>query len=135
MEGPGICTEGRVQGGGGGLLLRRSVGSPPFAVPWTVACHTPLSKELSSREYWSGWSFPTPGNLHAGTEPSSAAGRWTLSLSHPLGSSSWMGGTCSVQTQTPGPLACQHDHPSPRAWFPDQGSLSLRETEDFLFLC
>ena len=45
-----------------------------FVVPWTVACHTPLSKELSKQEYWSGWSFPTPGNLpHPGIEPSSAA--------------------------------------------------------------
>ena len=34
-----------------------------FAFPWTVACQTPLSMEFSRWEYWSGLSFPTPGNL------------------------------------------------------------------------
>ena len=32
-------------------------------VPWTVACHTPLSMELSRKEHWSRLPFPTPGNL------------------------------------------------------------------------
>ena len=30
-----------------------------FAIPWTVACWTPLSVELSRQEYWSGLPFPS----------------------------------------------------------------------------
>ena len=28
--------------------------------PWTVACHVPLSTELSKQEYWRGLPFPSP---------------------------------------------------------------------------
>ena len=31
--------------------------------PWAVAHQAPLSMEFSRQEYWSGWPFPTPGNL------------------------------------------------------------------------
>ena len=31
--------------------------------PYTVAHHTPLSVEFSRQEYWSGWPFPSPGDL------------------------------------------------------------------------
>ena len=31
--------------------------------PWTVACQAPLSLEFSRQEYWSGFPFPSPGNL------------------------------------------------------------------------
>ena len=34
-----------------------------FATPWTVARQAPLSMELSWQEYWSGFSFPPPGDL------------------------------------------------------------------------
>ena len=34
-----------------------------FATPWTAACQAPLSMEFSRQEYWSGWPFPSPGNL------------------------------------------------------------------------
>ena len=30
---------------------------------WTVACHAPLSMELSRQEYWSGLPLPSPGDL------------------------------------------------------------------------
>ena len=33
------------------------------APPWTVAHQAPLSMEFSRKEYWSGLSFPTPGDL------------------------------------------------------------------------
>ena len=29
----------------------------------TVACQVPLSMEFSKQEYWSGLTFPTPGDL------------------------------------------------------------------------
>ena len=34
-----------------------------FATPWTVAHQAPLSVGFSYQEYWSGLSFPPPGDL------------------------------------------------------------------------
>ena len=34
-----------------------------FAAPWTVAHLAPLSMGFSRQEYWSGLSFPPPGDL------------------------------------------------------------------------
>ena len=31
--------------------------------PWTAACQVPLSMEFFGQEYWSGLTFPNPGNL------------------------------------------------------------------------
>ena len=43
-----------------------------FGIPWTVARPAPLSMEFSRQEYWSGLSFPTPGDLpNPETEPAS----------------------------------------------------------------
>ena len=43
-----------------------------FVTPWTVACQAPLSVGFSRKEYWSGWPFPSPGDLpHPGAEPTS----------------------------------------------------------------
>ena len=55
-----------------------------FAVPWTVACQAPLSMEFSRQEYWSGLSFPFPGDLpDPGIEPGSPAFQAVLyCLSH-----------------------------------------------------
>ena len=30
---------------------------------WAVACQATLSMEFSRKEYWSGWPFPSSGNL------------------------------------------------------------------------
>ena len=46
-----------------------------FAVLWTVALQAHLSLEFSSKEYWSGLPFPTPGDLTQG---------WNWSLLHLL---------------------------------------------------
>ena len=35
-----------------------------FATPWTAAYQALLSMGLSRQEYWSGLSFPSPGDLH-----------------------------------------------------------------------
>ena len=35
----------------------------PFATPWTVAHQASLSMGFSRQEYWSGLSFPSPGDL------------------------------------------------------------------------
>ena len=43
-----------------------------FATPWTVAYEAPPSMEFSRQEYWSGLSFPSPGDLpHPRIEPGS----------------------------------------------------------------
>ena len=43
-----------------------------FATPWTVDHQAPLFVEFSRQEYWSGFPFPTPGDLpNPGTEPAS----------------------------------------------------------------
>ena len=45
-----------------------------FVTPWTVVHQTLLSMEFSRQEYWSGLSFPTPGDLpNPGTEQGSPA--------------------------------------------------------------
>ena len=31
--------------------------------PWTIACQVPLSMGFPRQEYWSGLSFPPPGDL------------------------------------------------------------------------
>ena len=46
----------------------------PFATAWAVAHQAPLSMGFSRQEYWSGLSFPSPGDLpDPGTEPGSLA--------------------------------------------------------------
>ena len=47
-----LCSEG-------GWMQIASV----FATPWNIAHQAPLSMELSRQEYWSGFPFPSPGDL------------------------------------------------------------------------
>ena len=43
-----------------------------FVAPWAVACQAPLSMEFFRQEYWSGLTFPSPGDLpDPGVEPRS----------------------------------------------------------------
>ena len=45
-----------------------------FATSWTVARQVPLSMGFSRQEYWSGWPFPSPGDiLDQGINPASSA--------------------------------------------------------------
>ena len=45
-----------------------------FATPWTVAHQAPPSMEFSRQEYWSGFPFPSPGDLpDPGIKPRSPA--------------------------------------------------------------
>ena len=34
-----------------------------FVTPWTIACQAPLSVEFPRQEHWSGWLFPSAGDL------------------------------------------------------------------------
>ena len=57
-----------------------------FVTPWTVARQAPLSMEFSGQEYWSGLSFPSPGDLpDPGIEPESPAFQAESLLSEPPG--------------------------------------------------
>ena len=50
-----------------------------FVTPWTMDHQAPLPTEFSRQEYWSGWPFPSPGDLpNPGIEPTSPtlAGRF-----------------------------------------------------------
>ena len=48
--------------------------SDSFATPWTVASQAPLSMGFSKQEYWSGFPFPSLGDLpNPVTEPRSPA--------------------------------------------------------------
>ena len=45
-----------------------------YSTPWPAARQAPLSVEFSRQEYWSGLSFPPPGDLpHPGIKPASPA--------------------------------------------------------------
>ena len=53
---------------------------------WSVAHQAPLSVEFSRQEYWSGSSFPAPGNLpHPGIEPRSPTWQADALTSEPPG--------------------------------------------------
>ena len=55
-----------------------------FAIPWTIACQTPLSMEFFRQEYWGGQPFPSPGDLpDPGMEPGSPALQADSLLSEP----------------------------------------------------
>ena len=56
-----------------------------FVIPWTVVYQASLSMGFSRQEYWSGWPFPSPGDLpDPGTEPRSPALQADALPSEPL---------------------------------------------------
>ena len=58
-----------------------------LVTPWTAACQAPLSMGFSRQEYWSGLSFPSPGDLpDPGIEPGSPALQADSLLTEPHGS-------------------------------------------------
>ena len=56
------------------LLFNRCVMSDSFATPWTAVFQAPLSMGYPRQECWSGFSFPSPGDLpNLGIKPVSPA--------------------------------------------------------------
>ena len=56
------------------VLFKHSVVINSFVTPWTLAHYALLSMDFSSQEYWSGFPFPSPGDLpDPQMEPSSPA--------------------------------------------------------------
>ena len=52
---------------------------------WTVACQAPLSMRFPRQEYWSGWPFPSPGDLpDPGIKPKSPSLRKDSLSTEPL---------------------------------------------------
>ena len=75
-----------------------------FATPWTVAYQTPPSMGFSRQEYWSGWPFPSPGDLpDPGIEPRSPALQADALLSEPPGKSLKISKCVSKYLKTPLP--------------------------------
>ena len=59
-----------------------------FATPWAVVYQAPPSMGFSRQEYWSGLSFPSPGDLpNPGIEPRSPAVQAEALPSEPPGKS------------------------------------------------
>ena len=57
-----------------------------LATPWTVAYQPPPSMGFSRQEYWSGFPFPSPGDLpNPGIEPGSPAFQADALTSEPPG--------------------------------------------------
>ena len=57
-----------------------------FVTPWTAAHQAPLSVGFPRQEYWSGLSFPSPGDLpDSGIKPCSPAFQADSFLSEPPG--------------------------------------------------
>ena len=62
---------GKLSPDGGGLTAKSCL---TLGIPWTVARQAPLSMGFPRQEYWSGWPFPSPGDLpNPGIEPESPA--------------------------------------------------------------
>ena len=68
---------------GGGLVTKLR---GTLATLWAVASQAPLVTGFSRHEYWSGWPFPSPGDLSnsgIGLEsPASAGGFFTAESVH-----------------------------------------------------
>ena len=61
-----------------------------FATPWTVACQAPWPVEFLRQEYWSGFPFPSSGNLsYWEMEPASPALVGIFFTTEPPGRNSW----------------------------------------------
>ena len=68
-----------------------------FATPWTAAYKAPPSMGFSRQEYWSGVSFPSPGDLpNPGIEPQSPALEADALTSEPPGKPYLRGGLWQI---------------------------------------
>ena len=53
-------------------VLSHSVVSDSLRLPWTITLQAPLSVGFLKKEYWSGLTFPSPGDLpNPGIKPTS----------------------------------------------------------------
>ena len=60
--------------------------SDSSVTPWTVTCQTTLPMGFSRQDYWSGLSFPSPGDLSdPGVKPEALALAGGFFTAEPLG--------------------------------------------------
>ena len=65
--------------------------SDSFTTPWTVALQAPLSMGFSRQKYWSGLSFPSPGDLpEPGIKPASPSLAGRFFATEPPGESRYL---------------------------------------------
>ena len=75
-----------------------------FATPWTVARQSPLPMGFSQQEYWSGLSFPSPGDLSdPGVEPMSLAAPALVGRFFTTWDSTFLSGLCLNVTSSEKP--------------------------------
>ena len=80
---------------------------PDSATPWAVAHQAPVSLEFSRQEYWSGLSFPSPGDLpDPRIAPRSPASQGDSLASEPPGPR-WKESACNAGD--PGSILDQED--------------------------
>ena len=81
-----------------------------FVTPWTVAYQAPPSMGFSRQEYWSGWPFPSPGDLAGDLGSIPGLGRSSgEGNSYPLQYSSIRAWRIRWTTQSTGSQRTQHD--------------------------
>ena len=105
-----------------------------FATPWTVAHQAPLSMGFFRQEYWSGFPFPSPGDLPdpgvESTSPVSAGGFFTTV---PPGKSSIYIQFSSVAQSCPTLCnAMNHSSQASLSITNSQSSLKLRSIESVM---
>ena len=62
-----------------------------FVTPWTIACQAPLSMGFLRQEQWSGFPFPSPGDLpNPGIKPMSPALAGRFFTTEPSGKPSFV---------------------------------------------
>ena len=90
-----------------------------FTTPWAVPRQAPLSMGFSRQEYWSGWPFPSPGDLpNPGIKLRSPALQVDSLLSEPPGKP-WclMINICRIVKGKPSILSTVLRNSEPRARF------------------
>ena len=93
-----------------------------FVTPWTVAHQALLSMEFPRQEYWSGLSFPSPGDLpDSGIEPGSPALAGRFFTTEPPGKPTGLLGSHSACHTGP-----QHSPSLPVATWPGPEPLGSR---------
>ena len=79
------------------MKVKSLSGVQPSATPWTAAYKAPPSMGFSRQEYWSGVSFPSPGDLpNPGIEPQSPALEADALTSEPPGKPYLRGGLWQI---------------------------------------
>ena len=115
-----------------------------FVTPWTVALQASLSMVFSRQEYWSGFPFPSPGDLpNPGIKPESPTLQADSLPSEPPGKPSSSSCCCSVTKSCPtlyDPMDCRQRSQAFLSFTISQSLLKLMSIESvmpssYLILC